>query len=151
MLLTRLRKGKEASEAEGRFKERLAARQSAREIDDKAVRTAVYKGLDSEADEAYEHLMLDKFFELGITYLFPMFLFLLWIEYHAFTPDRLEVLTGLRGLALPGISQAIGAGAFYLYLYNFILITAVLGRWGAKKVMGHRQQAASRVDSLARR
>jgi len=141
ILLTRLRKGREATDAEGRFKERLAAKRSAREIDDKAVRSAVYKGLEREADEAYEHLMLDKFFEMGITYLFPMFLFLLWVEYHAFSPDQLEVLTGSRGLVLPGISQVIGAGALYLYLYNVTLITTALGRWGVRKVIGNRLRA----------
>ena len=135
MMLTRLRKGSASTEAEGRFKDRLAAKRNARAIDDKAVRTAVYKGLDQEADDAYEHLMLDKFFELGITYLFPMFLFLLWIEYHAFSPDQLEVLTGGRGLSIPGIPQLLGAGALYLYLYNVVLITTALGRWGMKKVV----------------
>ncbi|SCY85284.1 hypothetical protein [Desulfoluna spongiiphila] len=138
MGLTRMRKGKAGTTAAKRFKERLSAKQQAREIDDKTVRSAVYKGLDREADEAYEHLMLDKFFEMGITYLFPMFLFLLWVEYHAFTPDHLEALTGSRGLMLPGISQAIGAGALYLYLYNVTLITTALGRWGVKKVKGNK-------------
>ena len=134
MLLMWVRNGAGASEAEGRFKERLAAKRSARVIDDKAVRRVVCKGLDQEADDAYEHLMLDKFFEMGITYLFPMFLFLLWIEYHAFSPDKLELLTGSTGLLIPGIPQAIGAGALYLYLFNFVLLTTALGRWGVRKV-----------------
>ena len=134
ILLTHLRKGRLATESEGRFKERLGARKNAGEIDDKALRSAVYKGLDQEADEAYEALMLDTFFEFGMTYLFPMFLFLIWVEYHAFSPDRLEMLTGMRGLLLPGISQAIGAGTLYLYLYNGVLMSVSLGRWGMKKV-----------------
>lgn len=136
MGLTRMRKKGASTWAEGRFKERLAAKQRAREIDDNTVRSAVCKGLESEADEAYEHLMLDRFFELGITYLFPMFLFLLWIEYHAFSPDQLEALTGTRGIAFSGISQPIGAGALYLYLYNGVLITATLGRWVGKRGKG---------------
>jgi hypothetical protein len=136
MVLTRMRKGGAVTEAEGRFKERLAAKRSVREIDDKAVRSAVYKGLDQDADEAYEHVMLDTFFEMGVTYLFPMFLFLLWVEYYAVSPDQLAVLTGRPGLVLPGISQTIGAGALYLYLYNFTLITAALGRWGMKRATG---------------
>ncbi|MCG8471014.1 MAG: hypothetical protein MI742_04055 [Desulfobacterales bacterium] len=138
MGLTRLRLDKGSKKAEKRFKERLEAKKSAGDIDDKTLRTAVYKGLDQEADEAYEHLMLDKFFELGITYLFPMFLFLLWIEYYAFSPEQLKILTGIDGLKLPGISQPIGAGALYLYLYNFILITTALLRWGVRRARARR-------------
>ena len=129
MGLSRRFKGQNAKASEARFKERLEAKKSAGDIDDEALRKAVSKGLDREADEAYEHLMLDKFFELGITYLFPMFFFLLWIEYHAFTPEVLQGITGADGLILSGIDTPIGAGTLYLYLFNLILITVALGRW----------------------
>lgn len=76
---------------DNRFKEKVASLKFADEIDDKDLRQTLKKGINNKADQIYENILMDKFFNLGITYFLPMFLFAIWLDYSIFPPENGEV------------------------------------------------------------
>ena len=76
------------------FKEKLSTHKHTKDLGDKDLEKVIRQGINRSADAIYEKIVLDKFFEMGISYFLPLFFFLIWLEYSLFTPERLEDLTG---------------------------------------------------------
>lgn len=100
------------------FKERISSLKHADKIDDPSTRKGIKKGINTQADEIYENLMMEKFFNLGLTYFIPMFIFLIWLEYSVF-PEKtvvdLNFIPGLNGFSL-------GVSLMFLIMFNLNLI-----------------------------
>ncbi|MBW1740528.1 MAG: hypothetical protein JRJ42_05245 [Deltaproteobacteria bacterium] len=103
------------------FKERLSTLEYTKYIEDDKLRRGFRKGINESADEVYEKIILDKFFEMGISYLFPLFFFLIWLQYSLFTPENLKSLTGSPYVWVTDSGLKLSAAWVYLYFYNILL------------------------------
>ncbi len=90
-------------------------------MDDKNLEKVIRKGINRSADAIYEKIVLDKFFEMGISYFFPLFFFLIWLQYSLFTPERLEDLTGSPYAWVTDSGLRLSSAYVYLFSFNIIL------------------------------
>lgn len=105
-----------------RFKEKLSNLKYTDDVQDQDLKRALKKGVHQSADEVYEKIILDRFFEMGITYFLPLFFFLIWLNYDRFTPEKLKVLTGSSHAWVTGSGLELSAAYVYLYFFNIFLI-----------------------------
>ena len=93
----------------------------------KGLQAAVRNEMRRRADTAYESLLTDRFFALGVTVLLPMFTVLIWIETRLFPEARLVALTGSpHAIPLSG-GNGIPAGTTFVLLFNLILLAVWMG------------------------
>jgi uncharacterized membrane protein (DUF106 family) len=114
------------------FNERLSTLKYTDAIADKNLEKIVRSGIHQAADEVYSQILLDRFFDMGISYLFPMFFPLIWLEYSRFTPENLKVLTGSSYAWTTGSGLNLSAAWLYLFCFNVFLF----GSWLIKTVIG---------------
>ena len=57
------------------FKEKISTLKHTKDVEDKNLEKIIRKGVSQSADAIYEKIILDKFFEMGISYFFPLFFF----------------------------------------------------------------------------
>ena len=103
------------------FQEKISSLKYTKYVGDNKLRRIVRKGINQSADETYEKIILDKFFETGISYFLPLFFFLIWLEYSLFMPENLISLTGSPYAYVRGSEVKLSAAWVYLYSYNIIL------------------------------
>lgn len=105
------------------FKEKLASLKHTADVGDKKLERILRKGVSQSADEVYENIIMDKFFEMGVSYFFPMFFFIIWLEYDRFSPEALKALTGSPFAWVSGSGLGISAAYVFLYLFNIFLLS----------------------------
>ncbi|MDY0360033.1 MAG: hypothetical protein RBR08_01120 [Desulforegulaceae bacterium] len=98
------------------FKEKIKSLKYLEEINDKKIRHALKKNINENADKIYENILIEKFYNFGITYLFPMFLFLIWLEYSVYP------LESEKNLELIFFTANISFGFLLFYNLNLVLI-----------------------------
>ena len=103
------------------FKEKISTLKHTKNVDDKNLEKVIRKGINRSADAIYEKIVLDKFFEMGISYFFPLFFFLIWLQYSLFTPERLEALTGSPYAWVTDSGLRLSSAYVYLFSFNIIL------------------------------
>ena len=103
------------------FKEKISTLKHTKNVDDKNLEKVIRKGINRSADAIYEKIVLDKFFEMGISYFFPLFFFLIWLQYSLFTPERLEDLTGSPYAWVTDSGLRLSSAYVYLFSFNIIL------------------------------
>lgn len=103
------------------FKEKISTLKHTKNVEDKNLEKIIRKGVSQSADAIYEKIVLDKFFEMGISYFFPLFFFLIWLQYSLFTPERLEDLTGSPYAWVTDSGLRLSAAYVYLFSFNIIL------------------------------
>jgi hypothetical protein len=109
------------------FQERISTLKHTEAVQDENLKRAVKKGIHEAADAVYEKILLDKFYEMGTAYFFPLFFFLLWLEYNRFPPETLMLLTGSPHVWATGSGAGLSAAYTYLYFFNiFLLILWIL-------------------------
>ncbi len=121
-LLARRFKTKREKALQARFKEKLSALKYTGAVADPKLEKVVRHGIHQDADKVYETIILDKFVEMGITYFFPLFFFLIWLEYGVFTPQQLKILTGSPWAWQTASGIHFSAAYLYLYGYNIALL-----------------------------
>jgi len=104
------------------FKEKMANLKYAHDIQDKKLRAVVKKGMSQDADKVYENILLDKFFEMGISYFLPLFSLLIWLEYDYFTAENLKAATGSPYAWVTESGLQLSAAWLYLYAYNIFAL-----------------------------
>ena len=105
------------------FKDEIAKLKYTDDIKDKTLKMIFKKGINEAADEAYGYLIIDKLFDMGISYFFPLFFFLIWIEYSLFPPETLKALTGSKYAWVTKSGIELTAAWFFLYCFNFVFFT----------------------------
>jgi len=103
------------------FKEKISTLKHTKNVDDKNLEKVIRKGINRSADAIYEKIVLDKFFEMGLSYFFPLFFFLIWLQYSLFTPERLEDLTGSPYAWVTDSGLRLSSAYVYLFSFNIIL------------------------------
>ncbi len=103
------------------FKSKLEMLGHTRALEDEKLEKVVRSGIHSAADEVYEKIITDKFFEMGVTYLFPLFFFLIWLQYDRFAPEKLMAETGQAYVWVTGSGLNISAAYLYLFAFNIFL------------------------------
>lgn len=103
------------------FKEKISTLKHTKNVEDKNLEKIIRKGVSQSADAIYEKIVLDKFFEMGISYFFPLFFFLIWLQYSLFTPERLEDLTGSPYAWVTDSGVRLSSAYVYLFSFNIIL------------------------------
>lgn len=121
-LLTRRFKAKHEKALQAKFKQKLSNLKYTASVKNRKLEKVVRHGIHQDADKVYETIILDKFVEMGITYFFPLLFFLIWLEYSAFTPQRLQALTSSQWAWQTASGLKLSAAFLYLYGYNFILL-----------------------------
>ncbi len=121
-LLARRFKTKHEKALQAQFKEKLSALKYTGAVEDPKLEKVVRHGIHQDADKVYETIILDKFVEMGITYFFPLFFFLIWLEYGVFTPQQLKILTGSPWAWQTASGIHFSAAYLYLYGYNIALL-----------------------------
>jgi len=116
------------------FKARLEPLKHTHALDDKKLEKIIRKGVHQAADDVYEKIIIDKFFEMGVTYFLPLFFFLIWIEYVRFTPARLSAQTGIAYAWMTASGANISAAYLYIFYFNTILLFIWLIELLVKKV-----------------
>lgn len=91
LLLSLYFRDKNSKKLDKKFREKVSSLKLADELDDRNLRINLKKGINDKADEIYENILMDRFFNFGITYLFPMFFFLIWLDYSLFPLENKEV------------------------------------------------------------
>lgn len=113
------------------FNERLSTLKYTDAIADRKLEKIVRSGIHQAADEVYSQILLDRFFDMGISYLFPLFFPLIWLEYSRFTPEKLKALTGSSYVWTTGSGLHFSAAWLYLCCFNAFL----LGSWLIRRVI----------------
>lgn len=126
ILLARRFRSKREKTLREDFKNRLASLKTASSIADKSVKKIVRRGINQQADTIYEKIILDKFSEIGVSYFFPMFFFLIWIEYDLFTPEKLELLTGSSFILITESGTQVSAAYLFIWFFSGFLFTYYL-------------------------
>lgn len=103
------------------FKKKISTLKHTKNVEDKNLEKIIRKGVSQSADAIYEKIVLDKFFEMGISYFFPLFFFLIWLQYSLFTPERLEDLTGSPYAWVTDSGVRLSSAYVYLFSFNIIL------------------------------
>jgi hypothetical protein len=124
-VLSKRFKAKREIQLQQEFKEKISSLEHTKYVGDKELRRAIRTGINEAADNVYEKILLDKFTEMGICYFFPLFFFLIWLEYSLFTPENLKLLIGSSYAWVTASGLKLSAAWVYLYSYNIIL----LGLW----------------------
>lgn len=136
-LLAHRFKSKREKQLQAAFKAKLGDLKHTRELGDARLEKVVRKGLHQEADQIYEKIVLDKFVEMGISYFFPMFFFLIWLEYSRFTPEALQRLTGSPFAWETASGARLSAAYTFVWVFNISLLVLWLlelgVRWGLRK------------------
>ncbi len=104
------------------FKEKISSLGYTKYVGNDEIERVVRKGINESADEVYEKIILDKFFEIGISYVLPLFFFLIWLQYDLFTPEKLKALTGSPYAWVTASGLKLSAAYVYLFLYNILLL-----------------------------
>ncbi len=120
-ILARTFRAKREKVLHEQFKEKLSTLKHTKDVEDKNLEKVIRKGISRSADAIYEKIMLDKFFEMGISYFLPLFFFLIWLQYSLFTPERLEDLTGSPYAWVTDSGLRLSAAYVYLFSFNIIL------------------------------
>ncbi len=141
-LLARRFKTRREKALQAKFKEKLSALKYTDAVDDPKLEKVVRHGIHKDADKVYETIILDKFVEMGITYFFPLFFFLIWLEYGVFTPQQLKMLTGSPWAWQT--ASGLNFSAAYLYLYSYNIVLLVLWVAGLLYRLVRRQSEESR-------
>ena len=128
------------------FKKKISSLEYTKYVDDRILGKAIRKGINEAADKVYEKILLDKFSEMGLAYLFPLFFFLIWLEYSLFTPDNLNTLIGSSYVWVTASGLKLSAAWVYLYLYNIIL----LGLWVLQQMIRLLKGLKTRRQPVAR-
>jgi len=110
-ILARTFRAKREKVLHEQFKEKLSTLKHTKDVEDKNLEKVIRKGISRSADAIYEKIMLDKFFEMGISYL----------QYSLFTPERLEDLTGSPYAWVTDSGLKLSAAYVYLFSFNIIL------------------------------
>lgn len=126
ILLSRRFRSKREKILQEDFKNRLASLETTSAIADKSVKKIVRRGINQQADTIYEKIILDKFSEMGISYFFPMFFFLIWIEYDLFSPEKLELLTGSSFILVTESGTQVSAAYLFIWFFSGLLLTFYL-------------------------
>ena len=121
-LLARAFSQKREQELGERFKEKLGNLKYTDTVEDRHLKKALKKGVQQSADDVYETIILDKFFEMGVTYFLPLFFFLIWLNYDRFSPEKLTLLTGSPYAWVTDSGLNLSAAYVYLYFFNIFLI-----------------------------
>ncbi len=103
------------------FRKKLSTLKYTESVENKKLEKIVRKGIHQEADEIYEKILLDKFIDMGISYFFPLFFFLIWLEYSLFTPENLKSLTGSPYALETASGLKLSAAYVYIYFFNVFL------------------------------
>jgi hypothetical protein len=120
-VLARRFRAKREKQLQEEFKENISSLKYTKHVDDKTLGKVIRKGINEEADKIYEKILLDKFSEMGISYFFPLFSLLIWLEYSLFTPENLKLLIGSSYAWVTASGLKFSAAWVYLYSYNIIL------------------------------
>ena len=120
ILANKFKAGRE-KELNKEFQEKISSLKYTKDVRDNKLRKIVRKGIKQSADETYEKIILDRFFETGVSYFLPLFFFLIWLEYSLFMPENLVSLTGSPYAYVRGSNVKLSAASVYLYSYNIIL------------------------------
>jgi hypothetical protein len=107
---------KNEKELNNKFKEKISSLKYLDEIEDKKIKKELKKNINDNADKIYENILIDKFFNFGITYLFPMFLFLIWLEYSVYPMESQKKFQFIF------FTANISFGFLLLYNLNLVLI-----------------------------
>ena len=126
ILLSRRFRSKREKTLRKEFQKRLASLKTTSAIDDKPTEKIVRRGINQQADKIYEKLILDKFSEMGISYFFPLFFFLIWIEYDLLSPEKLELLTGSSFILLTESGTQVSAAYLFIWFFSGLLLTFYL-------------------------
>ena len=103
------------------FKARLETLKHTHALDDKKLEKVIRKGIHQAADDVYEKIIIDKFFEMGVTYFLPLFFFLIWIDSVRFTPAILLARTGIEYAWVSSSGANISGAYLYIFYFNTIL------------------------------
>lgn len=138
-------KAKREKKLQQEFKENISSLKYTKHVDDKTLGKVIRKGINEEADKIYEKILLDKFSEIGISYFFPLFSLLIWLEYSLFTPENLSLLIGSSYAWVTASGLKFSAAWVYLYSYNIILfglwVLESVSRLVSKNLKASRQPA----------
>ncbi len=72
-ILARTFRAKREKVLHEQFKEKLSTLKHTKNVDDKNLEKVIRKGISRSADAIYEKIVLDKFFEMGISYFLTSF------------------------------------------------------------------------------
>lgn len=114
------------------FKEKIRSLKYLDEIENKKIRQELKKNINENADKIYENILTEKFFNFGITYLFPMFLFLIWLEYSVYPLESQKTFEFIFFTA----NVSFG----FLLLYNLNLIFIFFIKKILKKILKFKQK-----------
>jgi hypothetical protein len=114
------------------FKEKIRSLKYLDEIENKKIRQELKKNINENADKIYENILTEKFFNFGITYLFPMFLFLIWLEYSVYPLESQKTFEFIF------FTANISFG--FLLLYNLNLIFIFFTKKILKKILKFKQK-----------
>ena len=120
-ILAKMFRAKREKVLQEQFKEKISTLKHTKSVEDKNLEKVIRKGINRSADAIYEKIVLDKFFEMGISYFFPLFFFLIWLQYSLFTPERLEDLTGSPYAWVTDSGLRLSSAYVYLFSFNIIL------------------------------
>jgi len=148
-LLARRFKVKREKALQKKFKQKLSALKYTAAVSDHKLEKVVRHGIHQDADRVYETIILEKFVEMGVTYFFPLFFFLIWLEYHAFTPQRLQVLTGSSWAWQTTSGLTFSAAYLYLYGYNIALLALWITRLVLRQVRKRLNKKLLKNESAA--
>ncbi|MCF8085210.1 MAG: hypothetical protein K9M96_19195 [Deltaproteobacteria bacterium] len=126
-----------------RFKEKLGNLKYTDDVTDPRLKSALKKGVHQSADEEFEKIMLDRFFEMGVTYFLPLFFFLIWLHYDRFSPEKLALLTGSPYAWVTDSGLKLSAAYVYLYFFNISLILLWLAKMLLEFLLKKRKQGDS--------
>ena len=121
-ILSRRYRSRRERQLQQEFDDKLAVIKEAKGLRNAKVQRVLRKGLQDEADETYEKLILDRFIEMGISYSIPLFSLLIWLEYSRFTPQKLESLTGSPYAWVTAGGLNLSAAYVYFFFFNMFLI-----------------------------
>jgi hypothetical protein len=108
---------------EADLNEKIKSLKYTRDIKDPQTKHVIRKGINNSADLIYEELLINKFFNLGMSYFFPMMFFLIWIEYSFMTQEKLILLTGKAPVIQLYSGIPISTAFYYIGCFNFGLIS----------------------------
>ncbi len=124
------------------FKARLETLKHTHALDDKNLERIIRKGVHQAADDVYEKIIIDKFFEMGVTYFLPLFFFLIWIDYVRFTPAILLAKTGIEYAWVTASGANISGAYLYIFYFNTILLFIWLIEFLLRKVRKRKRKQA---------
>jgi|GEM_PF-3841763 len=110
-------KEKKTKEYDKELKEKISSLKYLDDIEEKKLKQSLKRGINDSADKAYENMLIEKFFNSGITYFFPMFFFLIWIDYSVFGETLKK--SGFFHYKIP-------VSVMFIILFNLFLILIFL-------------------------